>query len=110
MTGANSVEVLRAVGDTTRLEIVDRIAAGTQVTVTTLADVLPMTRQAVTRHVRTLEEAGVVVGARTGREHRYRVDVTTVERAGAWLQERGRHWDQALMRLAAYVESDRGHS
>ena len=91
--------------DPVRVEILDRIAAGSEVTVSQLAGVLPGTRQAIARHVKTLEEAGLVQGVRLGREHRYRVATAPLDEAGRWLTKRGSSWDDALGRLARYVES-----
>ena len=65
-----------------------------------------MTRQAVSRHTKTLEEAGLLVGVKSGRELRYRVDLQPLEEAGQWLQERTASWERALGRLADYLESD----
>ena len=104
MSGPDHGRVLAALADPLRLEILDRLAAGSEVTVTQLASVLPMTRQGVTRHVRTLEEAGIVVGVREGREHRYRVDRLVVAEAHRWLGRRASSWDAALDRLSAHLE------
>ncbi len=101
---AGSHATLWALSDPVRVEIMDRIAAGTETTVTELAGVLPMTRQAVTRHVRTLEEAGLLVGERAGRQHRYRVALAPLGEAGAFLDERAASWDRALRRLAAHLD------
>ncbi len=93
-----------ALSDPVRVDIVDRVAAGSAVTVTQLAAELPITRQAVARHTRTLEEAGVLVAAQDGRERRYRVDMAPLDGASRWLAQRARGWEDALTRLAAYVE------
>lgn len=95
---------LAALSDPIRVEIVDRVAAGSEVTVTRLAAVLPMTRQGVARHVATLVEAGVLIGETVGRETRYRVDLTTVENARGWMERRAASWDRALERLRAHLE------
>jgi DNA-binding transcriptional ArsR family regulator len=89
-----------------RLEILDRVAAGSEVTVSQLAGVLPITRQAVTRHVRTLEEAGLIRGTRDGRERRYLVETAPLDDAGRWLQGRAAGWEDALGRLKRHVEAD----
>jgi DNA-binding transcriptional ArsR family regulator len=102
---SGAVATLWALSDETRIEILDRVASGSAVTVSQLADVLPITRQAVTRHVRTLEDAGLVVGAKRGREHLYRVDSTPIEVASRFLEARARSWDDALGRLASHIES-----
>ena len=95
-----------ALSDPVRLEILDRISSGSEVTVSQLAAVLPITRQAVSRHVRTLEEAGLVKGSQEGREHRYHVDTAPLDDARRWLDRRVASWEDALRRLATYLESD----
>lgn len=99
-----SLATFWALSDPVRVEILDRIAAGSQVTVSRLGEVLPMTRQAVARHVKTLEDAGLVVGERHGREQRYRVAVDPLDDAGHWLRRRAASWESALDRLARHLE------
>lgn len=106
MSKDSSVATFWALSDPQRLDILDRIAAGSEVTVTELANVVPITRQAVTRHVRTLERVGLVRGERTGREHRYQVDVRPLVEAERWLQTRAASWDRALERLAEHLGGD----
>ena len=105
MSEIDPLITLGALADPVRVEIVDRVAAGSEVTVTQLAAVMPMTRQGVARHVRTLEDASVLVGDRDGREVRFRVDPGTVAVANRWLVERGASWNRALDRLAEFIES-----
>ena len=104
MSREGAVTTFWALSDPVRLEILDRIAAGSEVTVTQLAAVMPMTRQAVTRHVRTLVDAGLVSGSKDGRELRFSVDARPLEEARRWMAARAAGWDRALERLAAYVE------
>ena len=106
MTRSGSVSTFWALSDPVRLEILDRISAGSEITVSQLAAVLPITRQAVTRHVRTLEEAGLVKGSQEGREHRYHVDTAPLDDARRWLDNRAASWENALRRLASYLDSD----
>ena len=110
MTRPAALETFWALSDPVRIEILDRLAAGTQVTVTQLAGVLPISRQAVSRHVGTLEDAGLVLGEREGREHRYRLVVNSVDAAGRWLTARSLSWGRALDRLAAFVETGGGET
>lgn len=105
MVRSASHETFWALAEPVRVEIIDRVAAGSEVTVTQLAAVLPMTRQAVSRHVKTLEEAGLLIGAKAGRELRLRVDLAALHEAGGWLRERTASWERALGRLAYYLES-----
>ena len=107
MTRSGAQATLWALSDPLRVEILDRVSTESEVTVSQLAAVVPITRQAVTRHVRTLEKAGLVVGYWQGREHRYRLDLEPITEAGAWLDARARSWDEALNRLARYLETAR---
>ncbi len=100
----DALSAFRALSDPTRVEILDRIASGAQVTVTELAGVLPMTRQAVAKHLKVLEEAGLVAGERQGREHRYRLRTAPLHDAGDWLERRAAGWDGALQRLADFLD------
>ncbi len=105
MTRSGAQATLWALSDPLRVEILDRVSTGSEVTVSQLAAVVPITRQAVTRHVKTLEDAGLILGSRQGREHRYRVDLEPIDQAGQWLDARARSWDKALSRLARYLET-----
>ena len=104
MTRSGAQATLWALSDPLRIEILDRVSTGSEITVSQLAAVVPITRQAVTRHVKTLEEAGLITGSRQGRENRYRVDLMPLDEAGRWLDARARSWDEALSRLARYLE------
>jgi len=105
VTRSGAQATLWALSDPLRIEILDRVSAGSEITVSQLAAVVPITRQAVTRHVKTLEDAGLILGSRQGREHRYRVDLKPIDEAGQWLNARAKSWDQALNRLARYLEN-----
>ncbi len=109
MTRSGAQATLWALSDPLRIEILDRVSTGSEVTVSQLAAVVPITRQAVTRHVKTLEDAGLITGSRQGREHRYRVDLKPIDEAGRWLDARARSWDQALNHLANYLENTVGN-
>ena len=108
MTRSGSLKTFWALSDPVRLEILERVATGSEVTVSRLAAVLPITRQAIARHLKTLEEAGLVSGSRQGREHLYHVDTEPLDDAGRWLRGRAAGWDVALGRLKSHVESDSG--
>ena len=99
MTRPGSLRTFWALSDPVRLEILDRVAAGSEVTVSRLAAALPITRQAVARHLKTLEEAGLVSGSQQGREYRYHVDTAPLDDAGRWLRGRAASWEDALGRL-----------
>ena len=106
MSRSGTVATFWALSDPVRHDILEQIATGSNVTVTQLADALPITRQAIARHLKTLEDAGLVAGEKQGREQRYRVDPVPLDAAGRWLHSRAAAWDRTLERLARYVETD----
>ncbi len=63
-----------------------------------------MTRQAVTKHLRVLEGAGIVHSVRTGRESLFAFDPRAIERIREYLDDVSEQWDRALSRLKAFVE------
>lgn len=95
---------LDALGDPTRREIVARLASTSETTATDLARDLPITRQAVAKHLATLREAGVVESERHGRESRYRLRPEEIRSAAAWLEDVGARWDRRLGRLRDLAE------
>lgn len=97
-------EVLAALADGTRRDIVQRLAGGATPTATELARDLPISRQAVTKHLRVLEDAEVVDAHRQGRESRYQLRTGSLDAAESWLEEVGRRWDDRLARLKAQAE------
>ena len=76
-------------------------------TATELARELPITRQAVAKHLAQLAGAGLVAGRREGRETRYTVTPAPLEDAVAWIVQAGAEWDERLARLGSYVVADR---
>jgi len=84
------------------------LMAGSGATATELARELPITRQAVTKHLSQLASAGLVAPTRQGRETRYRITPEPLEEAVAWIVQAGGEWDDRLARLSAYVGDDRG--
>src|SRR5262245_52124367 len=73
-------------------------------TATSLSEQLPVTRQAVAKHLLVLDRAGLVHGAAAGREHRYRVDDTQLARAAEQLASVSSSWDGRLRRIARIAE------
>jgi DNA-binding transcriptional ArsR family regulator len=92
--------VFAALADPTRREIFERLARSGDATATGLADGLPVTRQAVSKHLATLEEAGLIQGSRSGREHRYVPSPAPLADAARWMADVGAAWDARLDRLA----------
>ena len=88
-----------ALADPTRRALVKRLVVEGPHTATDLARDLPMTRQAVVHHLQALADAGLVDGARDGREVRYRATPEPLAEAVTWMLDTGLRWDRRLERL-----------
>lgn len=91
---------LQALGDPTRLAIFERVAARPQA-VRELADELPVSRPAVSQHLRVLKDAGLVTDRADGARRIYQVKPSGVEAIRNWLDG---FWDEALARFKEAVE------
>ena len=98
MPGLN--EVFGALADPTRREVMRSLAEQPGLTASSLAGELPMTRQAVTKHLAALDRAGLVQGRREGRELRYTLTPAPLTDAMAWMTDVGAQWDDRLAKLA----------
>jgi DNA-binding transcriptional ArsR family regulator len=94
-----------AIGDPTRRRLVDLLLAGGPGTATTLSAQLPVTRQAVTKHLAVLDRVGLVRPTPAGREKRYDVDEAQLARAVAQLTSVGALWDARLRRIKRLAEA-----
>ena len=94
-----------AIGDPTRRRMLDLLLAEGGGTATSLSERLPVTRQAVAKHLTVLDRAGLVHVAPAGREMRYRVDDAQMARAVAQLAAVGTAWDSRLQRIKRLAES-----
>jgi predicted transcriptional regulator len=93
-----------AVGDPTRRQILDLLLADGGGTSTTLSERLPVTRQAVAKHLGVLDRVGLVHVTPAGRERRYDVDEAQLARAVAQLSAVGAAWDARLQRIKRIAE------
>ncbi|MEM7199558.1 MAG: metalloregulator ArsR/SmtB family transcription factor [Planctomycetota bacterium] len=93
-----------ALGDPTRLGLVVRLASGGPVSISALSATASVSRQAVSKHLRVLADAGLVSGERRGREHVWRLRPERLEDARASLDRIEAQWDAALERLRRFVE------
>jgi ArsR family transcriptional regulator, cadmium/lead-responsive transcriptional repressor len=93
-----------AVGDPTRRRMLDLLLLDGEGTATSLSDQLPVSRQAVSKHLALLDRVGIVHAATHGRERRYRVDRNQLARAAAQLNDVGASWDGRLRRIARIAE------
>jgi DNA-binding transcriptional ArsR family regulator len=96
-------DVFAALADPSRRFIVEALAERGDATATELASELPVTRQAVTKHLGALADAGLIAGARTGRETRYRLTPGPLADAAEWMTRVGSDWDDRLAALARAV-------
>ena len=104
---AQAPAVFRALGDQTRLDLLARLAVGEPLSITELTAEAGVTRQAITKHLHVLEEAGLVRGARRGREQRWELDRRQLESARRSLDRIADQWQKALGRLRDFVEGDK---
>lgn len=93
-----------ALGDGTRIELLERLAAGGPDSITALSAGTAVSRQAVTKHLKVLEAAGLVLGQKQGREHLWVLLPARLDEAGSYLARISTQWDAALERLRAFVE------
>lgn len=98
------VPVFAALGDGTRLSLVRRLGDGRQHSIAELSTDAEMSRQAVTKHLRVLEGAGLVESSRVGRETRFTLVPAPIDSLREYLQTVSRQWDDALLRLRDFVE------
>lgn len=97
--------VFAALGDETRLAVLARLSAGTPHSIARLTVGTKLTRQAVTKHLGVLRDAGVVRSMRAGRETLFALETKPIDEARDYLDAVSRQWDEALARLKAFVET-----
>ena len=95
-----------ALGDSTRLRLVTRLAREGPQSISALADEAIVTRQAVTKHLRTLEDAGLAASRRVGRERIFELRPERLSDVHRYLDRIARQWDDALVRLQTYLEPE----
>ena len=89
-------DVLAALADPTRRHLLDLLAARGEATATNLAEKMPVSRQAVVKHLAVLEAAGLVAGGRVGREVRYAVRPAALNATARWMAALADDWDRRL--------------
>jgi DNA-binding transcriptional ArsR family regulator len=99
-----SALVFAALGDPTRLWLVSRLCDDGPMSIMRLTAGSRVTRQAITKHLRVMERAGLVHSTRRGRESVWQLEQRRVQQARRYLDTIARQWDQALARLRALVE------
>ena len=99
-----SAPVFAALGDETRLQVVSRLCAEGPLSIVRLSSGSGVTRQAVTKHLRVLEDAGLVRSSKEGRQSVYTLQPRALAEAKRWLDTISLEWDDTLERLRAFVE------
>ena len=105
MTAAINDELWSAIGDPTRRRMLDLLLVTGAGTATSLSEQLPVTRQAVAKHLGVLDRVGLVRATPVGREKRYWVDEAQLARAVAQLNAVGNTWDARLRRIKQIAEA-----
>jgi DNA-binding transcriptional ArsR family regulator len=100
-----SAPIFAALGTETRLRLVSRLGVEGPQSIASLTEGTSITRQAIAKHLRVLEDAGLVRGARHGRESVWELDARKLEEARRFLDHVSAQWDAALGRLKAFVET-----
>lgn len=98
--------VFAALGDATRLRLVGRLAVDGPLSITHLSRGTGVTRQAITRHLYALGDAGLVSNERRGREQIWELDTIRLEKAKRYLDQISAQWDAAGERLRLFVEHE----
>ena len=96
--------VFAALGDETRLSLIGTLADGQPRSISRLAEGSALTRQAITKHLRVLQGAGVVICVRVGRESRFAFRPGPLKEAQSYLDRVSGQWERALSRLRRFVE------
>jgi predicted transcriptional regulator len=94
-----------AIGDPTRRRLLDLLLGEGTATATSLSEHLPVTRQAVAKHLTVLDRAGLVHAHAAGREKHYHIDEAQLARAVAQLADVGNTWDARLRRIKHIAET-----
>jgi DNA-binding transcriptional ArsR family regulator len=99
--------VFAALSDPNRRFVVETLASGGTTTPTELTARLPVTRQAVAKHLKALGEAGLVEMTRSGRESRYALTPDALDAAAGWIEHVGAAWDERLAALSRHLGGER---
>ena len=102
----NAAVLFAALGDATRLSLLRRLSVDGPLSITRLSEGTGVTRQAITKHLNTLGNVGLVRHARRGRERVWELERKRLEKARAFLDQVAAQWDAAALRLKAFVEVD----
>jgi DNA-binding transcriptional ArsR family regulator len=101
---AQAAPLFAALGDERRLALVNRLSAEGPQSITRLTTGSAVTRQAITKHLRILADAGLAHDSRRGRERIWILDTNRLDEASLYLDQIAQRWDEALERLRQFVE------
>jgi DNA-binding transcriptional ArsR family regulator len=97
--------VLAALADPTRRLLLDQVSAWGQATASKLSDGLPISRQAVVKHLAVLDAAGLVESTKVGREVRYAVRPGPLDTTARWMTSLAADWDRRLAKIKRVAET-----
>jgi DNA-binding transcriptional ArsR family regulator len=112
MTARGEDQLWSAIADPSRRRVLDLLVEGGETTASALAQQMPFSRQAVSKHLVVLEHAGLVSRQREGREVRFRVEPARLDDAAHAMARQADRWDQrlqAIKRLAEAAHRERRH-
>lgn len=98
-------KLFSVLGDSTRLGLVTSLVDGNKRSITELSDGLELTRQAVTKHLKILENAGLVRSEKSGRESLYELKIESLSEVRQAIESIEAQWDKTLARLKAQLEN-----
>ncbi len=99
-----AAHVFAALGDATRLSLLTKLSDGQTRSISGLSADTNLTRQAITKHLHVLENAGLVISSKVGRESQFAFRPEPIAEVRAYLASVSQQWDDALARLRAFVE------
>ena len=99
--------IFTAVADPTRRDLLERLRAQGPLSLGRLAEPLPISRQAVTKHLRILERSGLISARRVGRERIHRLEAGPLKELDSWLEPYEAFWGDRLERLRQHLEAER---
>ncbi|HYG86034.1 MAG TPA: metalloregulator ArsR/SmtB family transcription factor [Azospirillum sp.] len=102
--GSDPAPIFAALGDRTRLSLLTKLSDGRARSIAKLSADTNLTRQAITKHLRVLESAGLVSSSRVGRESQFAFRPEPIAEVKSYLDEVSEQWDDALSRLRSLVE------
>lgn len=101
---AAAAVVFAALGDPTRLALVVQLSDGSRQSIAQLCDGHALTRQAISKHLRVLEDAGLVASLRAGRQSLFALNPRSLDEIRSYIAQVSDQWDASLSRLKSFVE------